>query len=51
MSTRPVGTPVQSAMRRFCVMARTNRPRRVWLSKTQTSATTASAKPMMTRRL
>ncbi len=51
MSMRPVGTPQQAAMLRFCVTARTFRPRRVLFSKSQVRSTTNSAKPMITMRL
>ncbi len=51
MSTRPVDTPQQAAMLRFWVTARTFRPRRVRLSSSQVSSTTARAKAMITRRL
>ncbi|MCY1435567.1 hypothetical protein D9M71_516660 [compost metagenome] len=50
MSTRPVGTPQQAAMLRFCVTARTFRPRRVRFSSSQVSTSTQRAKPMMTMR-
>ncbi|MNG26017.1 hypothetical protein D3C84_1109430 [compost metagenome] len=51
MSTRPVGTPQQAAMLRFCVTARTFRPRRVLFNRSQVSTTTDKAKAMMTMRL
>ena len=51
MSTRPVGTPVQLAMARFWVTARTNKPRRVRVSNSQISTRTKAANPMMTTRL
>ena len=50
MSTRDVRTPTQPAIARFCVTARTNRPRRVRLSTAHTRATTASAKAMIAMR-
>jgi hypothetical protein len=47
---RPVGTPTQPAMARFCVTARTNMPRRVLFISAQTSTSTKRAKPTMTMR-
>ena len=51
MSILPVDTPTQSAMRRFCVTARTNRPRRVLFRISHTANTTKSAKNTITMRL
>ena len=51
MSTRLVGTPVQLAIARFCVTARTNSPSRVRASSNHIRMRTAAAKPMMTIRL
>ena len=51
VSMRRVGTPTQSAIRRFCVTPRTKRPSRVWLSSSQTSSTTANEKTTMQIRL
>lgn len=42
MSTRPVGTPQQAAIARFCVTARTFMPSRVLFSSSQVSASTNS---------
>ncbi|MNI82113.1 hypothetical protein D3C73_1387910 [compost metagenome] len=42
ISTRPVGTPQQAAMARFCVTARTFIPRRVLFSSNQVSTSTST---------
>ncbi len=49
--TRAVFTPTQAAMRRFCVTARTNRPRRVFVSTPQAIATTTSENARIVKRL
>ena len=51
VSTRRVGTPVQLAIARFCVTARTKRPNRVRVSSSQVANTTSAAKPMIAMRL
>ena len=50
VSTRPVDTPVQPAIGRFCVTARTNRPSRVRWSRIQVTASTARQNPVITIR-
>jgi len=51
MSTRPVAIPMQAAISRFWVTARTWRPRGVRWSRSQTAATVALAKSTMAIRL
>ncbi|MNP08004.1 hypothetical protein D3C76_1000570 [compost metagenome] len=50
MSIRPVGTPQQAAMLRFCVTARTFSPSRVLLRISQVKNSTSSTKPSTTIR-
>ena len=51
VSTRAVDTPTQAAISRFCVTPRTNRPRRVFVSISHISMSTAAAKKMIMMRL
>jgi hypothetical protein len=48
---RAVLTPMQAAMRRFCVTPRTNRPSRVLAISSATPPSTRKAKAMMAMRL
>ena len=48
---RAVLTPMQAAMRRFCVTPRTNRPRRVRAISAHTPTSTRTAKPTIAMRL